>query len=86
MYTKAIVRRPGRNFANGIGTSNLGHPDFGKALEQHAAYCDALTSCGVELTVLEAGEGIPGSSRCKVGAERQKSQDKSSATIIILKV
>jgi hypothetical protein len=24
VYTKAIVRRPGRNFANGITTSNLG--------------------------------------------------------------
>ena len=38
MYTKAIVRRPGRNFANGITTSNLGKPDFEKALEQHSAF------------------------------------------------
>lgn len=59
MYTRAIVRRPGRNFANGITTSNLGQPDFIKALEQHAAYCDALTRCGVELTVLEADERYP---------------------------
>ena len=59
MYTKAIVRRPGKNFANGITTSNLGQPDFNKALEQHAAYCEALTKCGVELTVLDADERYP---------------------------
>ena len=44
MYTKAIVRRPGRNFAEGITTANLGKPDFEKALEQHSAYCYALTA------------------------------------------
>jgi dimethylargininase len=59
MYTKAIVRRPGRNFAEGITTSNLGKPDFKKALEQHSAYCDALTRCGLELIVLEADERYP---------------------------
>lgn len=59
MYTKAIVRRPGRNFASGITTSNLGKPDFGKALEQHTAYCEALKMCGVELTVLDADERYP---------------------------
>lgn len=59
MYFKAIVRRPGRNFAEGITTSNLGKPDFEKALEQHSAYCDALTGCGLELIVLEADEGYP---------------------------
>jgi dimethylargininase len=59
MYSKAIVRRPGRNFAKGITTSNLGKPDFEKALEQHAAYCNALVKCGVELTILEADERYP---------------------------
>ena len=59
MYTRAIVRRPGRNFAHGITTSNLGQPDFSKALEQHAAYCEALIKCGVELTVLDADERYP---------------------------
>jgi dimethylargininase len=56
LYTNAIVRRPGRNFANGITTSNLGQPDFGKALDQHAAYCEALMRCEVELTVLPAAD------------------------------
>jgi dimethylargininase len=59
LYSEAIVRRPGRNFAKGITTSNLGKPDFEKALEQHAAYCDALERCGVELIVLEADERYP---------------------------
>jgi dimethylargininase len=59
MYTKAIVRRPGRNFAKGITTSNLGKPDFEKALEQHSAYCEALKGCGLELIVLEADERYP---------------------------
>jgi len=56
---KAIVRRPGRNFAEGITTSNHGKPDFEKALEQHSAYCNALTGCGLELIVLEADERYP---------------------------
>ena len=59
MYSKAILRRPGRNFAEGITTANLGKPDFEKALEQHSAYCDALTACGLELIVLEADERYP---------------------------
>jgi len=59
MYSKAIVRRPGRNFANGITTSSLGKPDYEKALEQHSAYCDALERCGVELIILEADERYP---------------------------
>jgi len=59
MYTQAIVRRPGRNFAEGITTSTLGKPDFEKAIEQHSAYCDALKGCGLELIVLEADERYP---------------------------
>jgi len=59
MYSKAILRRPGRNFAEGITTSNLGKPDFEKAIEQHSAYCDALTRCGLELIVLEADKRYP---------------------------
>jgi len=39
--------------------SNLGQPDFNRALEQHAAYCEALIKCGVELTVLDADERYP---------------------------
>ena len=54
MYSKAIVRKPGRNFAKGITTSNLGKPDFDKALEQHSAYCNALVK-------MRSGADSPGS-------------------------
>lgn len=59
MYTRAIARQPGKNFAKGITTSNLGTPVFEKALEQHTAYCNVLRACGVEVTVLEADERYP---------------------------
>ena len=57
--TKAIVRKPGKNFANGISTSNLGKPSYELALEQHAAYCEALKQCGIDVIVLEADERYP---------------------------
>ncbi|MDY0202333.1 MAG: arginine deiminase family protein [Tenuifilaceae bacterium] len=57
--TKAIVRKPGKNFANGISTSNLGKPSFELALEQHAAYREALKQCGIDVIVLEADERYP---------------------------
>jgi len=58
-FTKAIVRQPGKNFADGITTSNLGKPIYEKALEQHKLYCEALTKCSVEVTVLGADERFP---------------------------
>src|SRR5882724_3974285 len=51
-YKYAIVREPDGNFANGLTTVELGSPDIEKALAQHKAYCDALKSCGVDVTVL----------------------------------
>ncbi len=57
--TRAIVRQPGKNFADGITTSNMGKPSFELALQQHNAYCDAIMKCGVEVTVLEADEHFP---------------------------
>jgi dimethylargininase len=59
MYSKAIVRKPGRNFAAGITTADLGKPDIEKALEQHGAYCNTLINCGLELIILEADENYP---------------------------
>lgn len=52
MFTRAIVRKPGNNFAAGITTSTLGGPDYSKALEQHQAYIHALETCGLSVTVL----------------------------------
>ena len=59
MYTRAITRKPGRNFADGITTSKMGRPDYRKALIQHAAYCETLNRCGLEVIILEADERYP---------------------------
>ena len=53
MFTRAIVRIPGSNFAEGLTTVDLGRPRFDDVLDQHSRYCDALRDCGLELTVLE---------------------------------
>lgn len=53
MFTKAIVRPPARNFADGLTTADLGAPEYESALRQHEAYCAALEQCGLELTRLE---------------------------------
>jgi dimethylargininase len=39
----------------------LGAPDYERALQQHAAYCEALERCGLELIFLEADERYPDS-------------------------
>ena len=52
MFSRAIVRTPGENFADGLTAAELGSPDFALALAQHQTYCRALESCGLELTVL----------------------------------
>ena len=53
MFSRAIVRIPGSNFADGLTTVDLGVPSFDEALRQHARYCDALRECGLSLTVLD---------------------------------
>lgn len=53
MFTRAIVRIPGNNFADGLTTVSLGVPHFDEVLHQHAHYCDALRECGLALTVLD---------------------------------
>src|SRR2546430_10515103 len=61
MFTKAIVRPPGANFAEALTTVKRGAPNYPRALEQHAAYCEALEHCGLTLTLLEADERYPDS-------------------------
>lgn len=61
MFTKAIVRKPGRSLVNGLTEAGLGQPDFSKALEQHKNYVKALESAGLEVTVLPALEEYPDS-------------------------
>jgi dimethylargininase len=57
-FTRAILRRPGPTFADGL-TSGGGGPDLARALVQHGAYGQALEQCGLVLTVLPADDRYP---------------------------
>lgn len=61
MFTKAIVRAPSANFATGLTSVDLGSPDHDLATRQHAAYCEALQSCGLNLIYLPPDERHPDS-------------------------
>jgi dimethylargininase len=61
MFKQAIVRIPGKNFQDGLTTSNLGTPDYSKTILQHSNYIKALSRCGLKLHVLEANERFPDS-------------------------
>jgi dimethylargininase len=60
-FTRAIVRTPSFNFSAGLTTANLGVPNHNLALIQHAAYCEALVSCGVSVTTLPLDNDYPDS-------------------------
>jgi len=61
MFTKAIVRPPGANYATGLTTVDLGAPDLERALKQHKAYCQTLESCGLNIVRLATDEDYPDS-------------------------
>lgn len=61
MFTKAIVRAPNENFADGLTSVDLGVPDFETALRQHRAYCEALVRCGVRVIELDPDPDYPDS-------------------------
>ena len=58
-FTRAILRAPGANFADGITTSALGAPSFEAALAQHRAYAQALTELGLAIEILPADPAHP---------------------------
>src|SRR6185295_19353227 len=60
-FTRAIVRPPASNFADGLTSCDEGPPDVGLALDQHLAYCRALEECDLEVTVLPADPAFPDS-------------------------
>jgi len=61
LFRRAIVRKPGDNFADGLTSAELGVPDPSAALSQHEAYCRALESCGLQLIRLPADPQHPDS-------------------------
>jgi dimethylargininase len=62
MLKNAIVKRPGRSLIDGItSASELGKPDYKTAIKQHDDYIEALKSCELEVTELQADERFPDS-------------------------
>jgi dimethylargininase len=59
MFSHAIVRKPGPDFAQGITTSNLGSPDYTTMLQQHNAYTQTLRNLGLIVDQLEPLPGFP---------------------------
>jgi len=52
MFTRAIVRPPVPNFAEGLTTADLGTPNYERALRQHEDYCFALVSVFVLIGIV----------------------------------
>ncbi len=59
MFTRAIVRKPGKNFAQGLTTTNLGSADYSRMMDQHQAYVQALLSLGLDVIVLDPLKEYP---------------------------
>jgi dimethylargininase len=59
MFTHAITRKPGKNFARGITTSDLETPNYKLMVKQHGAYIQALKSLGLEVIVLDPEPDFP---------------------------
>jgi dimethylargininase len=60
-FTRAIIRPPGPNFAEGLSTSGLGPPQLDAALQQHERYCAALSTCGLDVIRLPPDPRFPDS-------------------------
>jgi len=61
MFKNAIVRIPCRNIVDGLTSSDLGKPDFSKALDQHSRYVEALIKTGLEVKILPHNDLFPDS-------------------------
>ncbi len=61
MFKQAIVRKPCKNFQFGISSSNLGEPDFQRALHQHSKYVEALLKCNLSVIELIEDDRYPDS-------------------------
>lgn len=59
MFTYAITRRPGDDFAAGLTTAGLGEPCLETALAQHEGYVAALQEAGLAIRTLAPLPGHP---------------------------
>jgi dimethylargininase len=59
MFTYAIVRKPGRDFDQGLTTANLGRPVYSQMVSQHQTYVEALMRAGLHVLVLDPLPGCP---------------------------
>jgi len=57
--TRALVRRPSPNFADGLTQGQHGIPSYNVAKAQHERYCEELTRCGLQLTRLPTDVHYP---------------------------
>ncbi|MHA2180753.1 MAG: dimethylarginine dimethylaminohydrolase family protein [Promethearchaeota archaeon] len=60
-FTRGIVRKLSKNFQDGLTSSDLGKPDYNKAIKQHLSYIKALKKCGLKIIVLKNDERFPDS-------------------------
>ena len=60
-FTHAITRKPGKNFALGITTANLGKPDYELMIKQHQTYVQILKLLGLIVIELDALSEFPDS-------------------------
>jgi len=59
VFTHAITRRPGPDFADGLTTATLGTPDHALIGDQHRTYVKTLQTLGLEVVELAALPGYP---------------------------
>ena len=97
MFTHAIARKPGPNFAQGITSSQNSEPaDYNLMSQQHATYIETLTSLGLEVIVLDPLPDYPDAHFVEdtavvtadiavitiPGAEARKGEEESVASIL----
>jgi len=59
-FTRALMRRPAPNLADGETTSRrLGAPDYDRALRQFDIYAQTLRDCGLTVAIAPADERFP---------------------------
>jgi dimethylargininase len=57
--TRALVRKPSPNFADGLTQGDHGVPAYALAKAQHERYCEELERCGLKLQHLSADARYP---------------------------